>query len=256
MKLIDTHCHFNHRDFAHDIEAAIGRAQAAGIEKFIVVGYDLETSRKAVQLAEQYTPIYASVGIHPHDAKAFNAAALNEIRKLAAHPKVVAIGEIGLDFYRDLSPRPMQYEALRPQLALADELKLPMIYHCRDAYPELLDLLEAEMPKDLAGVLHCFAGNLEEAKRGLDLGLYLGVDGPITFKNNDAQRELFSTLSIDRILIETDSPYLTPHPYRGKRNEPAYVALVAHKMAEVTGMSYEAFVQQSTENAERLFTRL
>ncbi len=256
MQLIDTHCHLNHEGLLNEAKLAISRAKTVGVEKFIVVGYDLPSSRKAVKQAAQYDPVYASVGIHPHEAETFNEEALAELAELAIQPKVIAFGEIGLDYYRDLSPRPAQHRAFLSQLALANELSLPVIIHCRDAYPEMLSILKQELPALNGGVLHCFSGSEEDAEKALNMGLYLGIAGPITFKNARGLREIVRSLPPDRILTETDAPYLAPDPYRGKRNEPAYVSYVAQKIAEALGIGQGLFAEQAYTNAHNLFKKL
>ncbi len=254
--LIDTHTHLDFPQFDADREAVIQRAQAAGVGLMINVGADLESSRAAVALAEKYECIYAAVGVHPHEAKKLDGAALAELRDLATHPQVVAVGEIGLDFYRDLSPRDVQRRAFQAQLAWAGRLGKPVIIHDREAHDEALAILTdwvAAAPERRCGVFHCFSGDLAMARRAVALGFYLGVDGPITYQNARKLPETVKWLPLDRLLIETDCPYLTPHPHRGKRNEPAYVRLVAERIAALKGISVEELAQATTANARRLF---
>ena len=249
--LTDTHAHLDFPQFDDDREEVIARALAAGVGIIINVGTDLASSRRAVTLAEAYPQIYAAVGVHPHDAKTLTDEALAELGELARHPKVVAIGEIGLDFYRDLSPRNVQREAFERQLALAQELGKPVIIHDREAHAEVMAILR-RWP-GLRGVLHCFSGDLDMAHEAIEMGFYISVAGPVTFKNARRLPEIVRQLPLERLLIETDCPYLAPHPYRGRRNEPAYVRLVAQKVAELKGMSLERVARVTTANARQLF---
>lgn len=256
MRLIDTHAHLDFPQFDADREAVIQRAQAAGVELILNVGADLESSRAAVALAEEYDCLYAAVGVHPHEAKKLDGAALAALRRLATHPKVVAVGEIGLDFYRDLSPRDVQRRAFQAQLAWAGRLGKPVIIHDREAHDEVLSILTdwvAATPECRGGVFHCFSGDLAMARRAVALGFYLGVDGPITYQNARKLLEIVEWLPLDRLLIETDCPYLTPHPHRGERNEPAYVRLVAGRIAALKGIPVEELAEITRANASRLF---
>jgi len=252
MRWTDTHCHLNHPDLYPEWQAALFRAQQSGVERLILIGYDLESSRRAVELAAQSGALYAAVGIHPHDAAQCDADALATLRELAQQPRVVAIGEIGLDFYRDLSPREAQYAAFHAQMQLAQSLGLPVILHCRDAYDELLGVL-AEYPT-VQGVLHCFSGTAAHAQRGLELGYYLGIGGVITFKSAEPLRAIVQSVPRDRLLLETDAPYLAPHPYRGKRNEPAYLPLIAQQVAALWEVPLETLSALTEANVTRLFT--
>jgi TatD DNase family protein len=254
--LVDTHCHLNHPQFADDTPAVIAHAEAAGVTRMIVVGYDMPSSEQAVQFAEQLAPIYAAVAVHPHDSKDYDAAAEARLRALAARPKVVAIGEIGLDYHYDFSPRRAQRAAFRAQLALAREAGLPVIIHCREAYADVLDVLEEARAGESGGVMHCWAGTRTEAKRALELGLYLGFGGVLTFKNAEETRTIAAAAPLDRLLVETDAPYLAPVPFRGKRNEPAFTRLAAENLAELRGLTLEEIAAITTANARRLFARL
>lgn len=255
--MFDTHAHLNDRAFKNDIEGVLTRAADAGVDRVICPGYDLTSSRKAVEIAGKYDNVWAAVGIHPHDAKSLTDEAMAEIRMLAAKPKVIAIGEIGLDFYRDLSPRAVQEQALRSQLRLAKQLGLPVIVHDREAGADILRVIEDEGPPDAGGVMHCFSGDLDQAERVLALGFYLGFAGPVTFGKSRNLREAARSIPIGRLLIETDSPYLTPEPYRGRRtNEPAFVRVVAEKVAEVRGVDLEEIAGATSENTLRLFERI
>jgi TatD DNase family protein len=254
--LVDTHVHLNSRDLADDLPSLLTRAEEADVRRFVVVGYDLPSSERAVRLAGADARIFATVGVHPHDAKHWGEDADASLRRWAQDPRVVAIGEIGLDFYRDLSPHPAQYDAFRGQLRLAREVGLPVVIHCRDAYDETLDLLEAEAGETPVE-LHCFAGTAAHAERALARGWYLGVGGTVTYKKNDELREIVRAARRDLLLLETDAPYLSPEPLRGKfPNEPARIALVAERVAAVRGESVGAVIRYTTENAERFFARM
>jgi TatD DNase family protein len=261
IDLIDTHCHFNHEKFAseggvNEVEAAIARASEAGVNRMLVVGFDLDSSQLAVDLANQYSCLYAAVGIHPHDSKHYDSASEDKLKEWAQDPRVVAIGEIGLDYHYDFSPREAQYAAFRAQLRVAEETGLPIILHCREAYADLLDLLEDSKPPEVNAVMHCWAGTPEEASRAVELGCYLGFGGVLTFKNADINRDSARLAPLDRLLVETDAPYLAPVPYRGKRNEPAYTRLVAEKLAEIREIPLDELAKASTQNAGKIFLRL
>jgi len=251
VRLIDTHAHLDASQFRSDREAVVARAfsEEVGI---VTVGADLRSSETAVRLAGRYRSVWAAVGIHPHEAKTFDANLLTHLKNLARSNKVVAIGEIGLDYYRDLSPREDQRRAFREQLEMAFELNLPIVVHNRESSTDLLTILR-EGRSAYRGVIHSFLDDQKLAAEFLTLGFYLGIGGPITFSQNEALRAAVRTIPMARLLLETDCPYLTPTPHRGKRNEPAYVRFVAEKVAEVKDLSTEAVVQQTTENACQLF---
>jgi TatD DNase family protein len=260
LTLVDTHAHLDFSKFDADREAVVERARAAGVAAIVNVGTDLTSSQRAVRLAERYGGIYAAVGVHPHDAKRLDGATLAELRELAQHPKVVAVGEIGLDFYRDLSPRDVQRRAFQAQLAWAAKLGTPVVIHDRDAHDEILEVLSdwaaGQRHSPLAGrlgVLHTFSGDLSMAEQAIDLGFYLSIAGPVTYKNARQLPDIVRALPIDRLLVETDCPFLAPHPHRGKRNEPAHVRLVAERIAELKGMSLDALARATTANAQHLF---
>jgi TatD DNase family protein len=254
MRWTDTHCHLNHPDLYPEWQAALFRAQQSGVERLILIGYDVASSRRAVELASQSDALYATVGIHPHDAAQCDADAQATLHELAQHPRVIAVGEIGLDFYRDLSPRKAQYEAFHAQMHMARSLGLPVILHCRDAYDELLGVL-AEYP-DVRGVLHCFSGTAAHAQRGLELGYSLGIGGVITFKSAEPLRTIVQSMPRDRLLLETDAPYLAPHPYRGKRNEPAYLPLIAQQVATLWEIPLESLSELTEANVARIFEQV
>lgn len=248
--LTDTHCHLHLSQFDPDRDEVVARAEANGVTGIIEVGLDLESNRKAIALATRYPQVYAAVGIHPHEAGEVTQETWEELRSLASQPDVVAIGETGLDYYRDYSPRKKQKEALKRQLSLARGLKKPVILHNREAHDDLLCIVE-EDGEGVTGVFHCFSGDLAMAERCLEMGFYISIAGPVTYRNAHRLRELARTLPLEKLLLETDSPFLSP--YRGRRNEPAYVKLVAQKVAEIRGASFEELAQATAENATRLF---
>lgn len=250
VALVDSHAHLDDPRFADDRDAVIVRARASGVI-IVTVGGDLASSEEAVSLAKRFDIVYACVGVHPHDARTVTPRVLDRLRCLVEQPKVVGIGEIGLDFYRDLSPRPLQEQALREQLRLAHAVGLPVVLHSRDAHGELLRVLREEGPP--AGVFHCFSGDASVAARALELGFYISFAGSITYAKTVEVAEACRAVPDDRLLVETDAPYLTPVPWRGKRNEPAYVELVAAKVAEVRGTTLPVVASVTTANARSLF---
>jgi TatD DNase family protein len=232
--MIDSHCHLDFPDFDEDRDEVLARAGEAGVTTIINPGTDLESSRRALALTERYDNVYAAVGVHPHDASTLDRQALAELRQLASHPKVVAIGEIGLDYYRDLSPRAQQRAAFQAQLALAADLDRPVIIHQRESADDVMAALRDWATGGYPGcVLHAFSGDEAMADEAVSLGFFIGVGGPLTFKNARRLPEIVAGLPLSCLLVETDAPYLAPHPYRGKRNEPAYVALVVKRLAEL-----------------------
>ena len=248
--MIDSHAHLDFPQFDDDREAVVERAREAGLAAILNVGADLASSRAAVALAEQYDFIYAAVGVHPHDAKTVTPAVLDELRVLARHPQVVAIGEIGLDYYRDLSPRPVQRQVFADQLALATELALPVVIHDREAHDDVLAVLRGWQG---TGVIHSYSAGLERLDEVLGLGFSIGISGPVTFRRAHRLRSVAAAVPLERLLVETDCPYLTPVPYRGRRNEPAYVQYVAEAVAQARGIAEEALARATTDNARRLF---
>jgi TatD DNase family protein len=250
MDLIDSHAHLDFRQFNRDREAVIRRAREVGLVAIVNIGTSLASSRASVALAQRYDFIYAAVGIHPHDAKTVDRAALDALRELARHPKVVAIGETGLDYYRDLSPRPVQRRAFQDQLDLAAELGLPVVVHSRDAHDDVLAALKAW---EGTGVLHTYAAGPERLDEVMAMGFTIGLSGPVTYARAKGLREVARRVPLDRLLVETDCPYLTPEPHRGGRNEPAYVKLVAAQVAQARGVSPEHVASITTENTRRLF---
>ena len=251
--LVDSHAHLDGSQFNSDREATIQRATDNGISHILTVGCDLESSAASVALAHKYDNICAAVGIHPHDATQMSEQTLQQLRKLLAPPKVVALGEIGLDFYRDRSPRDIQRSAFRQQIRLAKEVGKPIIVHDRDAHEEVLQILMDENAAEVGGVLHCFSGDLLMARKCLELGFYLSFPGTISYPKNQAAREVVKAIPIDKMLVETDCPYLSPQKFRGKRNEPAYVRYTAEKVAEIKGLSIEDVARVTSRNCYDLF---
>lgn len=250
--LIDSHAHLDDRKLASRQNEVLARAREAGVVTVVNIGADIPSSRASVELAHREPMVFATVGVHPHDASDVEDAAMAELRRLAADERVVAVGESGLDFYHDLSPRDVQRDAFAQHLALADALGLPIVIHCRDAYEECLEVVRSERDAPVAGVLHCFQGDAAAARGALDVGLCIAVGGSITFPREEALRRVVAGLPLDRLLVETDAPYLTPRPRRG-RNEPAYVRLVAQRLAELLGSPFERVAEATTGNARSLF---
>ncbi|MTH55265.1 YchF/TatD family DNA exonuclease [Bacillus mangrovi] len=251
--LFDTHAHLNAVQYEEDLEEVIARARQEGVEKIVVVGFDTDTINRAMELVEQYDFMYAAVGWHPVDAIDMTDEHLDWIKELASHPKVVAIGEMGLDYHWDKSPKEVQKEVFRKQIALAKEVKLPIIIHNRDATADVVEILKEEGAEEVGGIMHCFTGSAETAMECIDMNFYISFGGPVTFKNAKKPKEVAAEIPLDRLLIETDCPYLTPHPFRGKRNEPGYVKFVAEQIAELRGMTYEEIADITMENAKKCF---
>lgn len=253
MLLYDTHAHITEEEFAADREEVLERARAAGVVLINNIAYNLESSLQAITLAENNDFVYASVGFHPHNAVEAGPGYLEELKSMAAHPKVVALGEIGLDYYRDLSPRELQRKVFREQLSLASELGLPVIIHDRDAHGDLMEILRDVGLGPAGGVMHCYSGSWEMARECLAMGFYLSFAGPVTYQNASRLKDVASRVPLDRLLLETDAPYLTPAPHRGKRNEPSYIAFTAKEIADLRGMEVEELAKTCTENGRRLF---
>jgi len=251
--LFDTHVHLNARDFFEDRDETIERARAAGVEYMTVVGFDRETISLAMEIAEQDEKIYAAVGWHPVDAIDMKEEDLNWIEELSQHPKVVAIGEMGLDYHWDKSPHNIQKDVFRKQIRLAKKVGMPIIIHNREATEDVISILEEEDVKDIGGIMHCYSDSPEYINRILAMNFHISLGGPVTFKNAKLPKEVAVEVPLDRLLIETDAPFLAPHPNRGKRNEPAYVKLVAEKIAELREIPYEELAKATTENAFKLF---
>lgn len=253
MMFIDSHAHIQDRKLIADVPRVISNARAAGVDRIICVGYDYDTSVQAVELSRRHSEVYAVVGVHPHDAKTLSSKVLADLFTLARDPKVVAIGETGLDFFRDLSPRDMQKQAFREQIRLARELYKPVVIHDREAHQEVADIIKQEKAGINGGVLHCYSGHLPLAIDLMKEGFYISFAGPLTYKNAQKTHEVASRIGLDRVLIETDCPYLTPEPLRGKRNEPAYVKQVAAKLAELRKKSIEEIGYITSLNTCQVF---
>jgi TatD DNase family protein len=252
-ELFDTHAHLHFPDFAPDLDDVLGRAREAGVRRMVTIGTDGETSRAAVAIAERDPDVWAAVGLHPHDAAGGDDALFAELERLAASPRVVAIGEMGLDFFRNLSPRPAQEAAFRRQLALARALRKPALIHCRDAHAETLAILAEERVSDVGGIMHCFSGDVDIARRCLDLGLLISIAGPVTYPSARALPAVATFVPADRLVVETDCPFLPPQPYRGKRNEPSYLTITAARVADLRKESLDELAARMTENALRVF---
>ncbi|MGG0756376.1 TatD family hydrolase [Brevibacillus laterosporus] len=251
--LFDTHAHLNAEQFDEDRDDVIARAQANGVSTIVNVGFNRETIPTTIELAEKYDFIYAVVGWHPQDAITMKEQDLEWLEELSKHPKVVGLGEMGLDYYWDTSPRDVQAEVFRKQIRLARKLQMPIIIHDRDAHQDIIDILREEKAGEVGGIMHCFSGSYELAKMALDMNFYISFGGPLTFKNAKKPKEVAAKIPLERLLIETDCPYLTPHPFRGKRNESAYVKYVAEEMAQIHGLPYEELAKITADNARRLF---
>ncbi len=258
IRLIDSHCHLDMPAFARDRDGVIAAAEEVGVIAIVNPGVDLESSQAAVALAERHSSVVAAVGVHPHHAESLDRKTLLELRRLACHPRVVAVGEIGLDFFRNLSPADAQRRAFAAQLELAAELALPVIVHNRDATEETMTLLTQWTDDDGhgRGVLHSYAGGTEYLAAVLDLQFYVGLSGPVTFPGAIGLQEVAKQIPLDRLLVETDAPYLTPAPHRGRRNQPAYVRYVTERVANLRGLSPAEVGRQTTENVLELFTKI
>ena len=256
MGLVDSHCHLDGPRFTEDREAVIARALEAGVERMLSIGSgdgppDLEA---AIRIADRYAPVWATVGVHPHDAEKATGATLQELEALLRHPKVVGLGEIGLDYHYDHSPRDVQKAVFRDQLAVAKSAGVPVIIHTREAWDDTFAILEEHWaPAGLPGIMHCFSGGVAEAERSMAMGFRISIAGVVTFPKSDELRAVAKVVPADRLLVETDSPYLAPVPHRGKRNEPAYVVETAKRVAAERGVSYEELCRVTAENFGKLF---
>lgn len=248
----DSHTHMDSKSFDEDRHEALMRAYEAGVTRIVNIGFNRETIPTTLKLAQDYEFIYAAIGWHPQDASDMTPGDLEELEELCKLPKVVAIGEIGLDYYWDTSPRQVQQDVFRRQIRLARKIGKPVIIHNRDAHQDIVTILQEERAAEVGGIMHCFTGSWETAKQCLDMNFYISFGGPVTFKNAKQPKEVLTRVPLDRLLIETDAPYLTPHPYRGKRNETGYVRLVAEAAAELKGMTLEELAKATTGNAIRL----
>jgi TatD DNase family protein len=260
-EFVDTHCHLNFNLFETDMSQVLDNAWQAGVRRILMPGIDLPTSRSVIELSERYPWLYAAVGVHPNDALTWGDQTLQELRTLALHPRVLAIGEIGLDFYRDHAPRDVQLNVFSKQLALAAEIGKPVIIHSRQSLSEVwpllkewqLQLLHQHSPLAVCcGVLHSYEGDLDTARQALDHGFFIGISGPVTFKNAPDRQKLVAALPLEGLLLETDAPFLAPQPVRGRRNEPAFIPLIAEKIAELHTQNLAVVAQITTHNSERL----
>jgi len=251
--LFDTHTHLNVDAFAADADAAIVRAKASGVCRFAVVGFDSETIKKSLELSAVYPEIYSIIGWHPTEAGLYTAAVEESLMALLEEEKVIAMGEMGLDYHWDTAPHDIQAKVFRRQIAIAKELELPISIHMRDAIEDTYKILKEEDIRDIGGIMHSFSGDTEYMKKFLDLGMHISLSGVVTFKKTIEVHEVAKQVPINRLLVETDAPYLAPIPFRGKRNEPAYVKFVAEKIAELRNISLEDVATQTTKNANKLF---
>jgi TatD DNase family protein len=250
--LVDTHAHLQWASFDKDREKVISRARKVDVKYIVNIGFDLDGSRQGVKLAEKHEGLYATVGIHPHNASQLNENVLDKLRKLSENPKVVAIGEIGLDYYRNLSPKEAQKKAFEAQLFLAEELGLPVVIHDREAHADTLEMLSKFKGK-INGIMHCFSGSREMAEQCIKSDFYVSFAGPVTFPNAHKLQEIVKWIDLNKILLETDSPWLAPQPMRGKRNEPAFLLFVAKKIAKLKEISADELAEATTKNAKRIF---
>lgn len=250
--LVDSHAHIQLDNYLTDRDAVLTRARTAGVHAILVIGFDLQTSRDGIALAESHAGLYATVGMHPHDAKDFEEETLDIFRELASHSKVMALGEMGLDYYRNLSPSALQKIAFERQLDLAEELDLPVVIHNRESYHDILPILKARGGR-VRGVMHCFSGDVDIMRQTLDLGFSVGIGGPVTYRKSEDLQAVAREVPANHLLVETDCPWLAPQFRRGKRNEPAYVRSTAEKIAELRGISLEEVAEMTTRNFDRLF---
>lgn len=251
--LFDTHAHLDDEKFADDLDEVISRAEANGIGYILTASSDIASSVENITLTQKHRIFYAAVGIHPHNADNHNKSVISMLKEFASYPKVVAIGETGLDYYYDNSPREAQKICFARHISLAREVRLPIIVHDREAHEDTLNILKSENAKDVGGVFHCYSGSVEMAREVMELGFLISIAGPVTFRNARKLLDVVKYVPDDMLLVETDSPYLAPEPHRGRRNEPAYVKLVAEKIAEIKGKSLEYIAETTTSNAKRLF---
>ncbi|MBV1695804.1 MAG: TatD family hydrolase [Hyphomicrobiales bacterium] len=256
MTLVDHHCHLDFPDFAPEVEAIVARAHAAGVGLMVTISTRIRRHAEYRALAERFPGVLTTVGTHPHYAHTELDVPVDEIVALSRHPRCIAIGEAGLDYHYDKSPRDAQRTGFLNHVAAARETQLPLVIHSREADADMADLLEAEMAKGaFPFVLHCFTGGMDLARRSVALGGYVSASGVITFKGSTELRDVFASVPMDRLLVETDAPYLAPPPYRGKRNEPAYVVHTARTLAELKGVSYEEIATVTTDNFFRLYAK-
>lgn len=254
MEIFDTHCHLNHPDLYKNIEKIIKDAQDVGVKYFLVVGFDKETSLKAVEIASKYENVYATVGFHPTEIDDVSESDFIQVMNLLKHPKVKALGEIGLDYYwiKDYDKQNKQKEWFVKQIEYANKNNIPVVVHCRDAIMDCYQILK-QYDTNHKGVLHCFSSSIEMANKFTKLGYYIGLDGPVTFLNSKQPKEVAKEVDINHLLVETDCPYLTPHPYRGQQNEPKFITLVIEEIAKLRNLSYDDVANTTSNNAKKLF---
>lgn len=251
--LIDSHAHLEMPEFKRDLEEVIQRARESGVDYLFTVGTEKKDWKRALEIASSYPKIYAILGVHPHNTKEIDDRTYPILRELCKNQKVVAYGEIGLDFFRNLSSPEVQVKRFREQIALAKELQLPVVVHDRDAHQETLDILKSERAEEWGGIIHCFSGDYRMAKECIDLGFYISIPGTVTFRNAGAFQEMVRKLPLDSLLVETDAPFLTPVPLRGKRNEPSFVRYTAQKIADLKRIPFENVAETTSANALRVF---
>jgi TatD DNase family protein len=251
--LIDSHAHLEMPEFKKDLEEVLQRAKEAGVQIIFTVGTEQRDWGRALEIANAHPWVYAILGVHPHNAKEIDDSTYPTLKKICRGEKVRAFGEIGLDFFRNHSPRDVQVKRFREQIGLAKELKLPIVVHDRDAHEETLEALRSERADDCGGIIHCFSGDLDMARKCMDMGFCISVPGSITYKNAESFQKIVRELPLDSLLVETDAPFLTPVPFRGKRNEPGYVRYTAQKVAEIKKIPFEKVAEATTENALRVF---
>lgn len=250
---IDTHCHLDMISSGKGIGEIVSRAAALGVSRIITIGIDLKSSKNAISIAQQYESVYATVGIHPHNVEELDDSSYDELEQLCRNKKVVAYGEVGLDFVKQYAPKRVQIEHYARQVVLAKKIELPLVIHDREAHDEIMHILQKEVPFASAGVMHCFSGDWQLATRVLDLGFLISIPGVVTFNKASTLQEVARKIPLDKLILETDAPFLTPDPYRGRTNIPEYVLYTAQKVADLRGISVEEVVRVTTENACRLF---
>ena len=256
VSVVDSHCHLDMISSGEEISKIISRATARGVSQIITIGIDLESSKKAIEIAEQHETVYATIGIHPHNVQGLQDNSYDELEMLCANNKVVAYGEIGLDFVKQYAPQNVQLEHYARQVVLAKKVGLPLVIHDREAHDEILHILKGEAPFAATGVMHCFSGNWQLARQVLDLGFLISIPGVVTFNNASALHEVARKIPLDKLILETDAPFLAPDPHRGKTNIPEYVLYTAQKIADLRGVNVEEVARTTTENAQKLFNIL
>jgi TatD DNase family protein len=251
--LIDSHAHLEMPEFKRDLEEVIRRAKETSVEYIFTVGTEKKDWTRTLEIAHSHPSVYVILGVHPHNAKEIDEETYPVLRKLCRNEKVKAYGEIGLDFYRNLSPRDIQLKRFREQIGLAKELRLPIVVHDREAHQETLEILKSEKAGDCGGIIHCFSGDYEMAEACIEMGFYISIPGNITYKNAEKFQEVVKKLPLETLLVETDAPFLAPVPFRGKRNEPSYLRYTAQKVAEIKKVSFEKVAEMTSENALRIY---